>query len=266
MRVMTGMLCLVMLLGSCARPTPHSSVSGVPVPGAGNPAQQLGEAGHVFPDSRVGAVFRGALQDGANVHVCTGSVLHSRGGDLVLTAAHCLLGDAETTFVPGLVGEPATADAWTVSQVYFDRRWIVDRDPRADYAIARVSGTAGQTVENRVAAALSLGIAPAAGTRVSVTGYPAGVGGEPIGCQGSTGVTDSGFPSLSCAGLVGGTSGAPWVTGSTVVGVIGGLDGGGCTENISYSAPFDHHTAELLARAESGGPGDTAPDDFEDSC
>ena len=40
---------------------------------------------------------------------------------------------------------------------------------------------------------------------------------------------------------------APWISGSTVTGVIGGLHGGGCAENLSYSSPFDEHIAELFA-------------------
>ena len=43
------------------------------------------------PDRRVGAIFL----DGADEHVCTGSVLHSAGGNLVLTAAHCLAGASQ---------------------------------------------------------------------------------------------------------------------------------------------------------------------------
>jgi V8-like Glu-specific endopeptidase len=226
-----------MLLTSCSRPAPH-----------------------VAPDPRVGAIFR----DGSDRHGCTGSVVHSAGGDLVLTAAHCLLGDSTATFVPGFAGALVPADTWKVGEVYFDARWISSRDPRADYAIARVSGTG--TVEGRAGAALSLSSAPAPGSRVTVTGYAAGVGGQPISCQGSTGVTGSGFPSLPCDGLVGGTSGAPWINGSMVVGVIGGLQGGGCTENLSYSAPFDERTAQLLARAEAGGPGDNPPTRYDDGC
>ncbi|MGH3557589.1 MAG: serine protease, partial [Mycobacterium sp.] len=53
---------------------------------------------------------------------------------------------------------------------------------------------------------------------------------------------------------------------STVVGVIGGLHGGGCAENLSYSAPFDEHITELLARAEAGGPGDAPPAALDDDC
>jgi V8-like Glu-specific endopeptidase len=216
----------------------------------------------VDPDPRVGAIFR----DGGNLHVCTGSVVHSAGGDLVLTAAHCLAGDSQATFVPGFAGDAVPAESWSVDQVYFDRGWITSKDPRADYAIARVSAAGRASVEEQIGSALSLGTAPAAGSRVTVTGYPAGVGGKPVACEASTGVAEGGFPSLACAGLVDGTSGAPWVSGSTVTGVIGGIEGGGCTQSLSYSAPFDEHTAQLLARAEAGGPGDTAPGDFEDAC
>lgn len=268
MRAVTGIVCLpvclAVLLTSCGRAGPHGSVASSSAPRPGSTVQRLSEPENVAPDPRVGAIFRGVSQAGGKLHVCTGSVIHSTGGDMVLTAAHCLLGEMDATFVPGLAGDATTTDTFTVEEVFFDTRWMAGRDPRADYAIAKVSGAG--SVERRAGAALSLGTAPPPGSRVSVTGYPVGVGGRPIACQGITGVAGGGFPSLPCKGLVDGTSGAPWVSGSTVVGVVGGFEGGGCTENLSYSAPFDEHTAQLLARAEAGGPGDTPPADYEDSC
>lgn len=66
--------------------------------------------------------------------------------------------------------------------------------------------------------------------------------------------------------MVDGTSGAPWVSGTTLIGLIGGLERGGCAANMSYSAPFDAHTAELLTRAEVGGPGDPVSGDLQDAC
>jgi hypothetical protein len=69
--------------------------------------------------------------------------------------------------------------------------------------------------------------------------------------------------------LVDGLSGAPWVIGGatpTVTGIVGGLDGGGCDESMSYSPPFDDAIATLLQRAEAGGPADTAPTVFADGC
>ncbi|MGO9158178.1 trypsin-like serine peptidase [Mycobacterium sp.] len=270
MRTMRVLLCLLaglaLLLVSCSRPAGHGLALPAPEPRPSVPAQQLGDpgrggvAGPVDPDPRVGAVFF----DGGNQHSCTASVVHSKGGDLVLTAAHCLSGGPQAGFVPGFAGN--AADMWTLNELYFDPRWLAGKDPHADYAIARVSGAGGGPLEAHVGSALSLATAPAPGSRVSVIGYPGGVGGLPIGCQASTAVTDSGFPSLPCEGLVDGTSGAPWISGSAVTGLIGGLEGGGCAENVSYSAPFDEHTAALLARAEGGGPGDSAPSDYRDPC
>ncbi|MGB9307348.1 MAG: trypsin-like peptidase domain-containing protein [Mycobacterium sp.] len=265
------MVCLVslsILLTSCGRAIDRASITGGSQQPAGSSAQQLSQpesgspAGPVDPDPRVGAVFI----DGRADHVCTGSVVHSTTGDLVLTAAHCLPRGSTATFVPGFTGDAATQATWTVDTIYLDARWITGKDPRGDYAIARVSKAGGGSVEAQAGSALSLGTAPAPGSRVTVTGYPAGVGGRPVRCQGSTGLTDGGFPSLPCEGLVDGTSGAPWMSGSAVTGVIGGLEAGGCTPNVSYSAPFDERTAQLLARAEARGPGDTPPAHFDNSC
>jgi hypothetical protein len=195
-------------------------------------------------------------------------VVHSAGGNLVMTAAHCLAGASRIAFVPGFAGDgaPAPADVWKADAVYLDPRWTASKDPRADYAIARVSNEAGGSVEAHVGLALTLGTAPPPGSHVTVMGYPAGVGGSPIGCQASTSVNESGFPSLVCEGLVDGTSGAPWVSGTMLTGLIGGFERGGCAANVSYSAPFDQQTAQLLARAETGGPGDVVPSDPGDSC
>lgn len=124
---------------------------------------------------------------------------HSARGDLVLTAAHCLAADMPATFVPGFANAAAPSDVWTVDAVYLDPRWVAARDPHADFAVARVSRADGGSVEAQVGSALSLGTAPAPGSHVSVTGYPASVGGTPIGCQASAaGITESGYLSLPC--------------------------------------------------------------------
>jgi hypothetical protein len=259
---------LAVLLTSCGHPGEPASAGHASAQRPDGPIKQLSQpeggqtASRVPPDQRVGALFFG----GASIHSCTGAVLHSRGGDLMLTAAHCLSGGSPATFEPGFAGGAAPANQWAVRDLYFDPRWLSRRDPRADYVIARVSGSGEGSLESRAGASLTLGTAPVAGSRIKVIGYPAGVGGSPIGCQARTGLTETGFPSLGCAGFVDGTSGAPWVSGSSVIGLIGGLEGGGCAENMSYSAPFDERTAALLARAEAGGPGDTAPTDYEDPC
>jgi V8-like Glu-specific endopeptidase len=248
MRFPTVLLCLLVtvpaVLASCGR-------------SGGDPA-----AAPAPPDPRVGAIFL----DGGNVHVCTGSVLHSGSGNLMLTAAHCLLAGFQASFAPGFSGHAEPEDLWQVDDVYLDPRWVAKKDPRADYAIARVSSRDGGSLEAHAGSGLTLGTTPVPGTRVTVTGYSAGTGGSPISCQGTTAMTAGGFPSLVCDGLVGGTSGAPWVNGTTVTAVIGGPEGGGCQADMSYSAPFDEHIAQLLARAEAGGPGDKAPTGYDDGC
>jgi hypothetical protein len=217
----------------------------------------------VPPDPRVGAVFVGA----GSLHTCTGAVLHSAAGDLILTAAHCVAQGLDATFVAGLKDKAAPEDVWHIDAVYLDTRWVQNQDALADFAIARVSRATGGTIEDQVGGGLTLAPAPKQGTVVTVTGYGLGVGGSPIGCRAATAAPMKGFPALDCAELVDGLSGAPWIDGSTVTGLIGGLNGGGCEDqSVSYSPPFDDAITRLLARAEAGGPADNAPTVFDDEC
>ncbi|HXY65586.1 MAG TPA: serine protease [Mycobacterium sp.] len=259
-----GSTVLVSLLAACGHQPPSATGTSKPEQAADHIADAANRviAAPVNPDPRVGAIFLG----GSDLHTCTGSVLHSAAGNLVLTAAHCLGGGGPATFVPGFAGKATPDEVWTLGALYLDPRWVANKDPRADYAIARVGRADGGSVEAQVGSALSLGSAPAKGSRVNVVAYRVGVGGMPIGCQASTGISDGGYPELPCAGLVEGTSGAPWISGSTVTGVIGGPQGGGCAENLSFSSPFDQHITDLLARAEAGGPGDVPPAAFDDEC
>jgi hypothetical protein len=261
MRIQAAAVGMAMVLVACG----HQAQSAPPTSQPGQAAVSTtnrGVAAPVDPDPRVGAVFL----SGSDLHACSGSVLHSAAGNLVLTAAHCLSAGGPVRFVPGFARTAAADDVWTVDTTYLDPRWLANKDPLADYAIVRVGRPAGGTVEARAGAALTLGAAPARGSQVTVVAYPAGVGGLPIGCQGNTEFSDGGYPELPCPGLVDGTSGAPWISGSTVTGVIGGLHGGGCAENLSYSPPFDQHIVQLYARAQAGGPGDAPPQSFDDEC
>ncbi len=264
MRILAIVLGLVLLLAGCGQPAGRSlRTTSMRAQHADNP-DKIAAAGPVNPDPRVGPIFLG----GAIVHTCTGSVVHSPTGDLILTAAHCLVNGFPTTFVPGFFAPgfantaapstPAPSNVWKVDAIYLDPLWVASQDPRVDYAFARVSRPGGGPIEAQVGA-LRLDRAPAPGSEVSIIGYAAGIGGTPIGCQAHTGITSSGYPSFPCTGLVAGTSGAPWIRGSRVTGVIGGFEKGGCTPYVSYSSPFNERTATLLARAEAGGPGDAAP-------
>lgn len=225
------------------------------------PTDEAG-ASPVAADRRVGAVFLGS----ETLHTCSGSVLDSSGGDLILTAAHCMADGVDAYFVPGYSGDLLPDDPWHVDAVYLDPRWLDDQDPLADFAIARVSRDGDGTLEQAAGGGLALGAAPGPGTEVAITGYELGVGGGPIGCRTATTSADQGFPSLPCAGMADGTSGSPWVAGNAVLGLTGGLDGGGCEDDVSFSPPFDGAVAALLRRADQGGPGDAPPSAFGDDC
>ncbi|WP_353359190.1 trypsin-like serine protease [Mycobacterium sp.] len=256
MVVATGLL--VATSSSCTRPAPAQHPTTAP------PTVQAVElpARPVAPDPRVGAVFLG----GGSLHACTGGVLDSPGGNLIITAAHCMAEGIDAAFVSGFNNDAAPEDVWHVDAVYLDPRWMASQDPLADFAIASVSRQSGGTVQAQAGGGLTLGHAPKPGTVITVSGYGLGVGGGPVGCRTATAPDTNGFPSLACAGLVDGLSGAPWIDGSTATGVIGGLDGGGCNDKLSYSPPFDDAITGLLARAEAGGPADAAPTEFAGNC
>ncbi|MBS1694411.1 MAG: trypsin-like serine protease [Actinobacteria bacterium] len=275
MRVGTVVAVTLLAVSStgCVRgPAEHASLSTPSAPApvttsvpstAGAPA--TASAAPVAPDSRIGAIFLGAT----DLHTCSASVLDTATGDLILTAAHCLVQDVDSTFVAGFDDSAADDETWRIDTVYLDPRWVADQDPLADFAIARVSRAAGDDVEAFAGGGLTIGLAPPPGTAVTVTGYGLGIGGGPIRCAAVAARAEREFPSVDCAGLVPGVSGAPWTTGargSTVVGLVGGLDGGGCEDDVSYSPPFDAAITRLLARAEAGGPGDDPPMAADDDC
>jgi hypothetical protein len=252
--LVTGLLAVAVACARQAPPTPQQA--------AGDPAGAEKTAGAASPDPRIGALFLGA----GDLHTCTAGVLDSKGGDLIITAAHCVAEGMDTTFVAGFKDKADPGRVWKVDATYLDPRWVRDTDPQADFAILRVARDDGGSVEADAGGGLKLGTTPKPGTVVHVIGYALGEGGGPVGCQGSTSLTSDGYPSLPCDGLVDGTSGAPWTTGLTITGLVGGLNGGGCDENLSYSPPFDDAVSQLLTRAEAGGPSDPAPTMFASDC
>lgn len=261
----TGVVLLTALAAmatSCANATvPRATSMAAPAVARGA-APAMVTADPVAPDPRIGAIFLG----GQSMHSCTGSVLHSEAGDLIVTAAHCLAQGVDSWFAPGFTENAEPQDFWHIDAVYLDPRWVSDQDPLADFAIARVSRDGGESLEATVGGGFTIGSRPEVGTDVVVTGYALGVGGQPVGCTAPMAALTRGYPSVKCAGLVDGTSGSPWLAGSSVVGITGGLEGGGCEEDISYAPPFDTAIRQLLLRAEAGGAGDDPPAELEDDC
>jgi V8-like Glu-specific endopeptidase len=221
----------------------------------------------------VGALFSSGV---ASPHSCTAGVVDSPSGNVIVTAAHCVVGSAAgMVFVPGYVDGDAPYGSWTVTKAYAATGWITGQSPRLDYAFLVVSpsSTNATTVSlQSVTGGNVLGTAPAPGQTVTVAGYEIGRDDEPVICAPRVYLT-RGYPSFDCAGYVAGTSGAPWIVGyqsstgaGTITAVIGGLNQGGCTAGTSYGAPFTAATEQLLARAAAGGPADVLPVPLPATC
>jgi V8-like Glu-specific endopeptidase len=218
----------------------------------------------------IGPLYPGA---GVTEHGCTASVIHSPRGNTLITAAHCVSGTgAGMVFAPGQRGARTPSGRWTVTAAYVDPKWVAGQDPDDDVAFLTVAPRTIHGVRTeieRVTGGYALGSTARRGQRVTVTGYPAGGTNSPITCSPKIYRT-RGFPSFDCRGYVGGTSGSPWLRttrqGPQVVGVIGGLNQGGCHDYTSYSSPLADDAERAYVRASVQTPADVAPQPGGDGC
>ena len=210
---------------------------------------------------------------GSSIHTCTASVIASRTGDLVITAAHCLSGSgAGWRFAPGYHNGVEPYGSWDVVALYGAPAWLHSTLASSDYAIVKVAPRVvkgkAQTLQD-VVGANRLATAPANGATVTVPAYAIGSNDRPVTC--TVRVSYQGiYPAFTCNPYVGGTSGAPWLEhtqgANTVVGVIGGFHQGGCTPMRSYSAPFNATTLAIAASAAKGATPSQFPVAPSDGC
>ncbi|MEW2434755.1 serine protease [Streptomyces caniferus] len=209
------------------------------------------------PAPAIGALFS-PDGDGDPVHHCTASVVHAPGGDLIITAAHCVHDDGFRTrlvFAPGLHDGVAPYGLWVPTRIQVDPRWINDRDPDHDVAFLRVrrAGRAGGRIED-VTGAERIRFGTPAGRPALLTGYPEHQDG-PVSCRNTADAQSPSQLRFDCPGFPNGTSGGPLLTDldpatgtGSLIGVIGGLDGGG-DDLVSYSSRFGADVAALYRRA-----------------
>ncbi|MET8751550.1 serine protease [Streptomyces sp. NPDC004667] len=219
------------------------------------PSEPL-EARTAPAEPAIGALFSPG-EDWDSDHHCSASVVHSPGGDLIATAAHCVYAGGFRTnlaFVPGYEDGTAPYGVWVPTRVYVDPRWTESSDPDHDVAFLRVRrpGRPGLRLED-VTGAQTIRFRPPLPAPARLVGYPNDTE-QPLACS-NTAVADG--PTqlrLDCADVPNGTSGGPVLTGGhTLIGVIGGRDGGG-DEETSYSTYFGDDVRALYERAVADAP------------
>jgi hypothetical protein len=209
-------------------------------------------------------------------HFCTASVVPSRSGDLLITAAHCVSGlnltkPARVLFAPSYGNGRFPRGLWAVTRRFTDSRWAANQDPNDDVAflvVRPVTGADGLVVPIPLLAP-SATVRAFAGTDqlrfgaklpvpIRAIGYPDG-SDQRVTCSTRAVAFDSGSlhqVKFACAGFTDGTSGGPMIskfdpakrTGA-VIGVIGGYQQGGDSPSISYSSAFAGSIRALYQRA-----------------
>ncbi|MFF4427272.1 trypsin-like serine peptidase [Streptomyces sp. NPDC001549] len=219
------------------------------------------------------------LVKGGGAYFCTASVVSSPGRNLVLTAAHCLLGSdtQQVAFVPQYTRAkpqpygmfPVPRDAGGRSKIWIDPRYRsqgVDRAAALDVAFAQVGPDArGFPVETVVGGNRLVTGAGYAHARVTLIGYPASAARPRVCVNRTTKFTSAdaripgSFLRINCTGYPGGTSGGPFLTRydarigtGDVVGVIGGWKTGGDKADTSYSSYFGADIRKLYEKAVAG--------------
>ncbi len=230
--------------------------------GADRASAVLGRAGMAFAGvAAVGALFT-ETSGKLGVHFCTASVVHSAGGDLALTAAHCVTGPSRPStmvFVPGYANGRAPFGVWQVTRVYADQAWQSSQAPDHDIAFLRLAKAPNGVPIEDITGAEQLSTSRPPGSRVRVIGYPDSAD-QPVWCDNETKSFSPTQLEFDCSGYTIGTSGGPFladineVSGEgTVIGVIGGYEQGGTTPDVSYSVVFGTAVAALYQTAEAGG-------------
>ena len=220
--------------------------------------------------SRSGQAFAGTAAVGAlfttssgqlGQHFCTASVVHSPGGDLAITAAHCVTGTSGTIeFVPGYDNGSRPYGVWTVTKVYVDHAWASSSSPDDDFAFLRIGlPGSGVPIEDETGAEQLATGTPASRQKVEVIGYP-NASNRPVTCQNWLHEPMADQLEFDCGGYTDGTSGGPFLsdvdqaTGQgMVIGVIGGYQQGGFTPQVSYSAVLGASAAALYKTAVADG-------------
>lgn len=255
-----GILAGVLAPGPLGRANGAAEPMTVSAPLASTPFNGVPQVGAVFSASN------GSVQ--GQGHYCSGSVVNSPQGDIVLTAAHCVFDSngafTDLAFVPGYHDGQDPYGVWTPADVVVPPQWAASEDPDYDVAFLVVREVGSKARIQDMVGGDAIGLSPSYAGITEVIGYPQDTE-KPITCTNITAsVTDASLavPQLEfdCQNYPGGTSGGPFLRDvdatsglGTVVGVIGGFQAGGDTPDVTYASYFGPWVGSLLAQAESKG-------------
>ena len=216
----------------------------------------------------VGAIF-GA--DGARAsdshHFCTASVVDSPGGNVVATAAHCVVTPGSGTaapgpvvFVPGYHDKQEPYGEWISSRILVDPRWTANGDPDYDVAFLVVQRDHDPSARlSDYVGAQQIAFGTQLPQQVGVIGYPSAAE-EPVACHNTLKAFSPTQSEFDCPGFTDGSSGGPMLTGidartgrGTLIGVIGGYEQGGYSDSVSYASSFGDAVKSLYQQATTTG-------------
>jgi len=182
--------------------------------------------GTTWKGEPVGRVGRLYFKQGAFDYECTASSVDSPGGNIIVTAGHCITeGDLRSTdlvFVPGLAGSSQPFGKFAVEQTYTTREWETQDQTSAaalnyDVGFAKVSTLNGRTLEETVGS-FDISFSADLG-RVTVFGYPGrSTNSDGYTLQYCTGLEftdasagDATTDRATLCNMAGGSSGGPWL-------------------------------------------------------
>jgi Trypsin len=237
---------------------------------AGGTTTTFASSNHYRTSPRVGPLFSSSTTPMG--HHCNASLIHSPSHNLIITAAHCVTGKGEgLRFAAGYRDGIARYGVWDVEAVYVDPAWVARQDPARDWAFLAL---APQTINGRevnledTVPGFQLGFRSHPSQSILVYGYRA-TDDVAVGCVSRLRIHHR-YAQFNCRGLTGGIDGAPLLLGPYghrhLLGVVGGLDDGGCYSNITYSAQFGWPMWLSYLRAAAGGPSDVLPAPHERGC
>jgi V8-like Glu-specific endopeptidase len=221
-------------------------------------AKDIPQAVHFTGVPTVGTLFS---TTGSKAHFCSASVVDSPGGDIIVTAAHCVYGSKPSTniaYAPEYNNERLPYHLWAIQGIYVWPTWQSKHDPNMDIAFLTVSPLDGREIQ-AVTGGLRAGFMLGYLQTIEVVGYN-DTDSEPSRCLTKSFKFRTDQMEFYCHGYRDGTSGGPWVIGyngktgsGTVFGVIGGYEQGGAVEWASYSSYFGVDVRDLLEVAEKAG-------------